>query len=159
MEIAAAHREPHLTEVRSLFEEYGSLLQARHGVACMGDFGRELRELPGAYAPPEGRLLLAQVSGHAAGCVSFRRITAETCEMKRLYVRPEMRGRRIGHSLAVALFEEARHEGYQHMCLDTLPTMTEAVALYQALGFLSSAPYSANPTPGALYFRRALQPG
>ncbi len=144
-------REPADFElVRALFREYAQ------GVAepcCFAGFARELDELPGEYAPPGGVLVLG---GGGAGCVALRRHDAESAEMKRLYVRPALRGTGLGRALALAAIEAARAAGYRRLVLDTLPKMREAIALYRALGFRSRGPYSASPTPGAMFFELTL---
>ena len=119
-------------------------------------FGSELASLPGLYAPPAGRLLLAWVDGVAAGTAALRPLSEGACEAKRLFVRPAYRGLRLGRMLLDRLIEEARAAGYREMCCDTLQSMTEAQRMYRKAGFADVEPYSANPTPGALFFRLAL---
>ena len=142
--------------VVGLFREYADSLGFD---LCFQDFETELATLPGKYAPPGGRLLLACNGDHAVGCVALRPIDRERCEMKRLYVRPAMRGSGLGRTLAERICEEARAAGYHQICLDTLPCMQAAVGLYTDLGFVPVAPYVFNPLPGALFLGRALSPG
>lgn len=151
--IVPAVSKEHLTDARELFGEYAASLNFD---LCFQNFEKELAELPGQYAPPEGRLLLAFYETEVAGCVALRKIDERICEMKRLYVRPEFRGKGIGWALAAAVLEEARKIGYTRMRLDTIPSMKEAIALYQSLGFQTIPPYRHNPIEGALYMERSL---
>jgi GNAT superfamily N-acetyltransferase len=142
---------------REMFREYSSQL----GVdLSFQDFERELRELPGKYAPPEGRLLLAYYfeggNRKAAGCGALRQMDLAACEMKRLYVRPEFRGRGLGRALSESLVAIARVIGYSSMRLDTLPSMHEAHKLYQGLGFREIAPYYESPVPGSFFLELDL---
>jgi ribosomal protein S18 acetylase RimI-like enzyme len=142
----AQAREPFLEYARSL----GFSL-------CFQNFDKELAGLPGDYAPPEGRLLLAEYEGQVAGCVALRKIAGGICEMKRLYLRPQFRGKGLGRTLADRVIAEARQIGYQLMRLDTVePVMKEAVAMYRKLGFREIAPYRPNPIAGALYMELQL---
>ena len=139
--------------MRALFREY------QQGLAidlCFQDFETEVATLPGKYAPPAGRLLLAWDGEGAVGCAALRPLGAGSCEMKRLYVRPSARGQQLGRRLAQRLCDEARAVGYRCICLDTLPSMAAALALYGALGFRPIAPYVFNPIEGAIFLGRAL---
>jgi len=142
-----------LGAIRELFVEYSKSLDVD---LCFQGFAEELAGLPGQYAKPSGRLLLAHEHGQAIGCGALRRVSEEICEMKRLYVRPMARGRGAGLALINALMKGAREIGYAKMRLDTLPSMTKAIALYRALGFKEIAPYRYNPIPGSLFLEMAL---
>jgi ribosomal protein S18 acetylase RimI-like enzyme len=136
---------------RELFTEY----QLNLGVdLCFQGFNEELASLPGDYASPTGRLLLASSDDSVLGVVGLRS-AGEDCEMKRLYVRPSGRGLGLGRLLATRLINEARLAGYRRVLLDTLPMMTQAQALYRSLGFTEIAAYCNNPIARTLYM--ALQ--
>jgi ribosomal protein S18 acetylase RimI-like enzyme len=145
---------PDLEEVRRLFLEYACSLP--FSLDFQG-FDRELAGLPGGYAPPGGRLLLARVGGEAAGCVALHAWDDAAGEIKRLYVRPAFRGHGVGRALATAIVAAGRESGYARLLLDTIDTMTEAIALYASLGFAPTAPYRPNPVPGAAFFELRLR--
>jgi len=135
--------------VRELLGEYATSL----GVdLAFQDFEHEMATLDTYYE----LMLVAREDGEIAGCVALRRIDGEVCEMKRLYVRPAFRGRDLGRALAGAVIDAARRRGYARMRLDTLPTMTRAMALYQSLGFRDIAPYRFNPIAGSRFLELEL---
>lgn len=143
-----------VAQARELFLEYAESLSFS---LCFQSFDKELAELPGDYAPSDGRLLLAEHQGELAGCIALHRLAPEICEMKRLYVRPKFRGKGLGRALAMAIISEARGIGYRLMRLDTVePAMKDAVAMYRKLGFREIAPYRPNPINGAMYMELQL---
>jgi len=137
-----------LQEIRTLFMEYAEWLAI--DLSFQG-FEEELARLPGEYAAPRGTLFLCMIENAAAGCIAVRPCMGDTCEMKRLYVRPAFRGRGCGRFLAEQATLWAAEAGYRCMVLDTLPIMKEAQCLYERLGFRDIAPYRANPIPGARF--------
>ena len=139
---------------RQLFREY----QAELGIdLCFQGFAAEVEGLPGDYAPPSGRLLLAFRDDVAVGCVALRAVDGARCEMKRLYLRPGARGSGLGRALVERLLSEARAEGYGEVVLDTLPSMAEAQRMYERFGFRDIPPYRANPVAGARYLGLRLE--
>jgi putative acetyltransferase len=154
MQIKEAHSGEHLAAIRELFVEYAKAIQVD---LCFQNFDRELTELPGRYAPPEGRLLLALDGKITAGCVALRKIGDGICEVKRLYVRPAFRGQGLGRTLAQTVIATAKGIGYKCLRLDTLSSMKEAIALYESLGFQRIAPYYANPSGCAVFMELKLR--
>ncbi len=145
-----------LDRTRELFLEY----QRSIGVdLCFQSFEKELASLPGDYAPPRGRLFLALADGGFAGTVGLRPVDERTGEMKRLFVRPEFRGRGFGGRLVRLILSEAASAGYSRIVLDTLPSMGEAQALYGRLGFRDTPPYAFNPVPGVRYMALEIRAG
>ena len=153
MLIVSGDDSDRLAVIRQLFIEYAASIQAE---ACLQNFENELNGLPGQYAPPDGRLLLALDGNEAAGCVALRKHEFGAAEMKRLYVRPAFRGRGYGRELATAIIAAAREAGYRRLRLDTLPSMSAALALYSSLGFRSIDPYGTDPIPGAEFLELDL---
>ena len=154
VEIFPANSAAHVEMIRGLFQEYAQSLG--FSLDFQG-FGRELAELPGMYAPPRGRLLLASVDAESAGCVGLRPLEQAICEMKRLYVRPQFRGLSLGRRLAERIIAEGREIGYRTMRLDTVAgTMDPSIELYRRLGFVEIEPYRNNPIAGALYLECKL---
>ncbi|WPB73211.1 GNAT family N-acetyltransferase [Archangium violaceum] len=139
--------------VLTLFREYAESLGIDLGFQ---DFESELASLPGKYEPPRGRLLLARRGSQVLGCVALRPLDVETCEMKRLYVRPAARGEQLGRRLVERICDEAGAAGYRRIYLDTLPTMAAAIGLYTSMGFHPIEPYVFNPLPGAMFLGRDL---
>jgi putative acetyltransferase len=143
-----------IAQARELFQEYEQSLGFS---LCFQNFDQELATLPGDYAPPHGRLLLVECDGQLAACVALHKLDSTICEMKRLYLRPQFRGKGLGRALAERIIAEAREIGYHRMRLDTIePVMKDAVAMYRKLGFKEIDPYCANPVAGALYMELEL---
>jgi len=143
-----------VAQARELFLEYAQSLGMN---LCFQNFEQELADLPGSYAPPDGRLLLAEHAVQLAGCVALHKWEDGICEMKRLYLRPAFRGKGLGRLLAEAIIAEARTIGYQRMRLDTIePIMKDAVQMYRRLGFREIEAYRANPIVGAMYMELPL---
>ena len=155
MRVLQAQSAKEIQQVRELFGAYVAWLGIN---LCFQNYDKEVADLPGDYAPPSGRLLLALADdGEAAGCVALRDLGNGVCEMKRLFVRPNFRGQRLGWQLAEMILAEARAIGYQHIRLDTLPgKMDRAIAMYRTLGFKDIAPYYNNPVAGAAFMELTL---
>ncbi|HVF18392.1 MAG TPA: GNAT family N-acetyltransferase [Steroidobacteraceae bacterium] len=148
IEIINAVEQSEIDLARQLFREY----QASLGVdLSFQNFTAELDALPGEYASPRGRLLLARDSTRDMACAALRPLTADTCEMKRLYVRPDYRSLGLGRQLVDQVIGEARRIGYARMLLDTLPTMTGAQRMYERFGFKDVPPYRHNPIEGTRF--------
>ena len=154
MHIFQASSDEDIRLARGLFEEYAAGL----GISlCFQNFDRELANLPGDYAPPDGRLLLAEEEDQLAGCVALRKLEPTVCEMKRLFLRPSHRGRGVGRVLVESIIDEARKLGYTKMRLDTIPgRMDHAIALYRSIGFVEIAPYYESPVEGAKFMELSL---
>ena len=157
IEIRQAESTTDIAAARQLFEEYAQSLGFS---LCFQGFEKELANLPGEYAAPKGRLLLAYWEGKLAGCVALHAFgKSGACEMKRLYVRPEFRGRHIGKHLLNAVLRAAREIGYRQMLLDTVGgKMDRAIALYRDYGFKEIPAYRENPQPGVIYMELELVP-
>lgn len=152
--VAQAESPEQIAAARELFLEYAQSLGFS---LCFQSFDKELAGLPGDYAPPEGRLLLATYQDQLAGCVALHPLGPQICEMKRLYLRPQFRGKGLGRVLADQIIAEARQIGYESIRLDTVePRMKDAVAMYRKIGFQEIAPYCSNPIAGALYMELDL---
>lgn len=151
--IIQAKTRKQIKDAKALFLEYAQSLDFN---LSFQDFYKELASLPGDYSPPKGRLLITMKENRAAGCVALREFEGNICEMKRLYVRPEFRGFRIGKLLAERIIEEAKSIGYKKMYLDTVPSMKEAIQLYKNLRFKEIKPYRFNPQPGAIFMELYL---
>jgi putative acetyltransferase len=153
VQIREATTKSLVSSARKLIREYSVSL----GIdLSFQNFEEEMAEFPSHYARPRGRVLVAVEGGEAVGVVGLRRFSARICELKRMYVRPEFRGRGIGRMLAKRAIEEARGIGYAKMRLDTLSRLQEAVSLYGSMGFKQIGPYRANPHKGVVYMELDL---
>jgi putative acetyltransferase len=155
MKTVQAESFDQIEQARQLFKEYAAWLEID---LCFQGFEKELAGLPGDYALPAGRLLLAYDNGELGGCVALRKIDEGICEMKRLFLRDKFRGQGLGRSLIEVVVSEATEIGYQRMRLDTLPPkMNDAIALYRSYGFKEIDPYYTNPVPGAMFMELNLK--
>ena len=153
-QLIEASTAEHIEQVRALFREYAASLNFS---LCFQSFDDEVKNLPGSYASPSGRIYLLLHENHPAGCVALRKLEDNICEMKRLYLRPEARGHGHGRVLAERIISAAREIGYKRMRLDTVASsMKDAVELYRRLGFKEIPPYRKNPIEGALYMELVL---
>jgi putative acetyltransferase len=153
LRILPVENEKDIELAKTLFVEYADSLGFD---LSFQDFDRELANLPGDYGPPAGCLLIADYRNQPAGCVALRQLSEGVCEMKRLYVRPDLRGLGIGRALAEAVIEQARKSGYTRMRLDTAPSMEAARALYVSIGFGRIDAYRYNPIEGAVFMELKL---
>lgn len=157
MEIIRADLPQDIEDIRILFREYEAFFDVD---LCFQGFEAELAALPGKYAPPSGVLLIGREGRAAIGCGALRRFGPaqdRTCEMKRLYVRPEARGKGAGRQIAGRLIQESVRLGYATMVLDTFDRLAAAMRLYESLGFVRTAPYYDNPLPGVTYWKLDLE--
>lgn len=147
-------------EILSLFTEYTEMLIASDEVfrtyLSMQNYEEEIQHLEDKYGYPEGRLYLALWDDEPAGCIALRRLSDECCEMKRLYVRPPFRGKKIGHALALQIIEDAKEIGYGCMLLDTLPFLQSAFHMYKKLGFYEIEPYLESPMKESIFMKLDL---
>ncbi|MBV6496735.1 MAG: GNAT family N-acetyltransferase [Acidobacteria bacterium ACB1] len=154
IEFVFAEEPTQIDDARSIFREYEKWLGLD---LCFQNFEEELQTLPGKYAPPDGRLILAYMDGELAGGIALRKIEEGICEMKRLYLRENARGSGIGKALIEKVIAEARKIGYKKMRLDTFPPkMAKAVSLYESHGFYEIPTYYDNPYDGVLYMEKVL---
>ncbi len=155
LRLLQVQNEYDVTLARTVFREYEAWLGLD---LCFQNFEKELAELPGDYAPPSGRLLLAYEDDQLAGCVALRKLDDGVCEMKRLFLRPQFHGQGRGRELAETIIDEARSAGYERMRLDTLPEqMGKAITLYRSLGFKEIEAYYNNPVAGAMFMELMLE--
>src|ERR1043165_316924 len=156
MQVRYAKTQEEIETARILFREYAAWLQVD---LCFQNFAEELASLPGLYAPPRGRLLIAYSDKEPAGCVALRPLKDSMCEMKRLFVRPAFRGRNLGRRLAEQVVADARSIGYASMVLDTLPSMGPALRLYEGLGFVRRVAYYETPLKETVFMELKLGTG
>ncbi|MEH1741023.1 GNAT family N-acetyltransferase [Fusobacterium varium] len=151
IDIKAAYND--LENIKLLFNEYTTMLGVN--LAFQG-YDEEIKNLPGKYALPYGRLYIAYYDNKAAGCIALRKFENDGCEMKRLFVRPEYRHLKIGKKLVDKIIEDARELKYKYMVLDTLSNLHEAISLYRKSGFQEVEAYYENPLDNVLYFKLEL---
>jgi len=153
IEFVSVTSDSEIAAVRELFAEYSASLTIDLNLQHIDG---EMASLPGCYAAPQGALFLARVDGLAAGCIGVRPFSGAVGEVKRLYVRPDFRGRGFARALISLAITSAKEIGYRALVLDTLDSMHPAISLYESFGFQRTAPYWQNPFPNVLYFRLSL---
>ena len=153
IEIVEANTDKSIAEAKGLFQQYAESLGFD---LCFQDFEQELADFPGQYSPPRGHLFVAVSANHPIGGVGLRDFGRDMCEMKRLYVRPDFRGQRMGRLLVETVINAADDIGYECMRLDTIPSMKRANLLYRSLGFKEIEAYRPNPIEGATYLELRL---
>ena len=159
-ELKLIYAYDHPQEVGELFKEYTDMLI--EGDSTFADYlsiqnyDEELKHLEAKYGMPEGRLYLAYYEGRLAGCIGLRKIDTQNCEMKRLYVRPSFRGKKIGGFLVEKIIADAKEIGYAHMLLDTLPFLESACAIYQKAGFYEISSYNDSPMDASIFMKLDL---
>lgn len=150
----------HKNEVKTLFSEYTDMLiegdSSFKEYLEIQNYDEELEHLESKYGAPSGRLYLAYCGGELAGCIGLRKIDELNCEMKRLYVRPQFRGRHIGDCLVKRIIEDAKSIGYSHMLLDTLPFLQGALHMYKKYGFYEIPSYNDSPMDASIYMKLDL---
>lgn len=147
LKIKIAESESEIASLKEMFLEYAKSIDFH---LCFDNFQAELNSLPGEYSLPEGILLIAENDGIHAGCIALRKLDKDTCEMKRLYVKPERRGLNIGRKLVEEFINMASAIGYKRIRLDTLPIMKEAQSLYKSFGFYEIPAYQKDPVNGSI---------
>ena len=152
--ISIADRESTIDQVKQLFFDYGV---ERSFDKALGDYQKEIDELPGKYQAPEGILLLAQIENDPAGCIAYQQLDATTCEMKRMYVSAKYRNQGLGQKLIEHLITLAQQSGYLTMKLDSHPSMLAAQKLYRKFGFYPASRYNNNPIEGIFFFEKKLK--
>lgn len=160
MEIQLVPAYSHKEEVKVLFSEYTDMLLKEDPgfleYLKVQNYEEELEHLELKYGIPSGRLLLAYCDKKLAGCIGLRKIDEANCEMKRLYVRPEFRGKHIGDCLVKEIIRAAKETGYSHMLLDTLPFLQSAVHMYKKYGFYEIKSYNNSPMDNSIYMKLDL---
>lgn len=158
IEIVSAYSHPQ--EISSLFSEYTNILIAGdisfQKYLDVQHYDAELEHLKTKYGKPYGRLYLAYCDGKVAGCIGLRKIDKQHCEMKRLYVRPQFRGKRIGERLIQKIIADAKEIGYSYMLLDTLPFLETAIRMYKRFGFYIIERYNDSPMSTSIYMKLNL---
>ena len=150
----------HTQEINALFSEYTNMLMTNdssfQNYLDIQHYEEEIIDIEKKYGMPFGRLYLAYCNGEVAGCIGLKNIDKKNCEMKRLYVKPQFRGKNIGKLLVQKIITEAKEIGYSHMLLDTLPFLEKAIYLYKQFGFYTIDSYNNSPMSTSIYMRLDL---
>ena len=152
-EFIIAKTEEDYSEARVLLREYEAASEVD---LCFQGFEEEVETLERMYGPPGGVFLILRAGERTAGCVALEDSGDKVCEMKRLFLRPEFRGRGLGRRCAEEIVRIAREVGYAALRLHTLPSMRAAIALYRSMGFREIAPYTDNPVEGVIFMELTL---
>lgn len=160
MGIKMVYAYDHTEEVSQLFTEYTDMLiendSSFQKYLDIQNYSEEMELLESKYGLPEGRLYLVYCDEELAGCIGLRKIDNQNCEMKRLYVRPKFRGRKIGNLLVEKIIDDAKKIGYSHMLLDTLPFLKSAIHMYKKYGFYEIDSYNDSPMDTSIYMKLDL---
>lgn len=158
MEIITAYN--HSQEIATLFSEYTNMLIANDSsfqkYLDIQNYDTEIKHLETKYGLPYGRLYLAYYNGEVAGCIGLKKIDQQNCEMKRLYVKPKFRGKKIGEQLVEKIITDAKEIGYSYMFLDTLPFLETAIHMYKKMGFYTTDCYNDSPMKTSIYMKLNL---
>lgn len=148
-------------EILELFTEYTTALMSKQDnfeeYLKIQNYAEEVKHLEKKYGQPEGRLYILFFDEEPAGCIALRKLDNEKCEMKRLFIKPDFRGKSLGNMLIEKIIEDAKNIGYTYMYLDTLPFLQTAIHCYKKYGFYEIPRYNNSPGEDTIYMRLDLK--